>query len=284
MKNVLRAALAAAVIVGFNLGTWAAPAQAHHNEVQTEIQVTECQVTGTTSWTIEDHRVDSTVLAVLAGGEVTTAPVGEVLEVELAAGTESVKWRVWGGGERDYDSPALSDLGALVSYLKTEGTTPLDVEAPGVAWHDLAVTGCLAVEPTTPAPTEPAPTEPAPTEEPCVDVNTASEEELVQLKHVNTDRAAQIIELRPFTSVDDLGRVEGLAAGGPRLAELVEGGDGFLPLCEISSTEPTTGPAKELPLTSGVSLLPLLLVGGGTLLGTGGLLTWIGRRRRTVID
>ncbi|MEX1028135.1 MAG: MBL fold metallo-hydrolase [Candidatus Paceibacterota bacterium] len=59
------------------------------------------------------------------------------------------------------------------------------------------------------------PTEP--TEDGCpegkVDINTASVEELMQIIHIGRGRAAQLIRLRPFRSVDGLRRINGIGAG-----------------------------------------------------------------------
>lgn len=52
----------------------------------------------------------------------------------------------------------------------------------------------------------------------CVDINTASLEELQRITHIGSARAAGIINLRPFNSVDGLTRVSGIAAG--RLADI----------------------------------------------------------------
>ncbi|NDL57465.1 ComEA family DNA-binding protein [Phytoactinopolyspora mesophila] len=113
----------------------------------------------------------------------------------------------------------------------------------------------------------------------CVDVNTADEEELQRLKHIGPDRAAQIIELRPFTSIDDLGRVSGLAAGGERLKELVAGGGDFLPLCPFEDDgtgKPTEDDDEEdglpeaLPDT-GAGMALLALAGVGAIGAAGGL-------------
>lgn len=45
-----------------------------------------------------------------------------------------------------------------------------------------------------------------------VNINTASFDDLRMIKHVNVDRAQQIINLRPFSSIDQLTRVKGIAA------------------------------------------------------------------------
>lgn len=129
-------------------------------------------------------------------------------------------------------------------------------------------------------PSEPTPTpttKPSPEPE-CVDVNTANAETLTLLRHVDAERAQQILDLRPFTSVDDLDRVDGLAAGGPRLAELVAGGNGFLPLCEITAGEGGEDDDEGLPVT-GLST-GMLAAGGALLLAIGGGAYLLARRRR----
>ncbi|AYY13200.1 hypothetical protein EF847_11320 [Actinobacteria bacterium YIM 96077] len=118
-------------------------------------------------------------------------------------------------------------------------------------------------------------------EEQCVDVNTAGLEELQLLKHIGPDRAAQILDLRPFTSIADLDRVDGLRAGGERLQELVAGGNGFLPLCpfdddaddEKEEDDDTGGEA--LPDTGAPALLALVGLG---VTGIGGGLAMLRRR------
>jgi hypothetical protein len=65
-----------------------------------------------------------------------------------------------------------------------------------------------------PAPA-PAP-EPAPAPTPaagCVNINTASLEELQQIIHIGPARAADLISLRPFSSVDSLTRISGIGSG-----------------------------------------------------------------------
>jgi len=51
-----------------------------------------------------------------------------------------------------------------------------------------------------------------------VDVNSASVEKLDDIIHIGPERAAQIIQLRPFTSLDDLIRIKGI--GPKRLADI----------------------------------------------------------------
>jgi hypothetical protein len=65
-----------------------------------------------------------------------------------------------------------------------------------------------------------APTPPGPPG--CVNINTATAEELTQIIHVDEERAQQIIERRPFMYVDSLFRVPGI--GEQRLADIHEQG------------------------------------------------------------
>ncbi len=51
-----------------------------------------------------------------------------------------------------------------------------------------------------------------------ININTASLEELQYIVHIGPERAGQIIKLRPFVSVDDLVRVNGI--GSARLADI----------------------------------------------------------------
>ncbi|MCT8138143.1 MBL fold metallo-hydrolase [Anaerobacillus sp. CMMVII] len=53
---------------------------------------------------------------------------------------------------------------------------------------------------------------------PSIDINTASIEELQRITNVGEERAQQILQLRPFKSIDDLTRVNGIGAG--RLKEI----------------------------------------------------------------
>lgn len=49
-------------------------------------------------------------------------------------------------------------------------------------------------------------------------MNSATAEELDGIKHIGLERAGQIIDLRPFSSLDDLVRIKGI--GPQRLAEI----------------------------------------------------------------
>ncbi|QOY35733.2 MBL fold metallo-hydrolase [Anaerobacillus isosaccharinicus] len=47
----------------------------------------------------------------------------------------------------------------------------------------------------------------------CIDVNTASLQELQRITHVGEERARQLVELRPFHNIDELTRINGIGAG-----------------------------------------------------------------------
>jgi len=53
---------------------------------------------------------------------------------------------------------------------------------------------------------------------PCVDINTAPSTELVEIIHISEVRAAELIMLRPFSSVNDMVRIDGI--GLARLADI----------------------------------------------------------------
>lgn len=53
---------------------------------------------------------------------------------------------------------------------------------------------------------------------PCVDINTAPSSELVEIIHISEVRAAEMILLRPFSSVNDMIRINGI--GLARLADI----------------------------------------------------------------
>ena len=59
-------------------------------------------------------------------------------------------------------------------------------------------------------------------QEGCIDINSASIEELQEIDHIGPDRAQQLIDLRPFASVDAMTRIDGIAAG--RLNDIKEQG------------------------------------------------------------
>lgn len=53
----------------------------------------------------------------------------------------------------------------------------------------------------------------------CIDINTASIEELQNIIHIGPVRAEEIVQLRPFQSVDDLTRVNGI--GPARMKDII---------------------------------------------------------------
>ena len=71
-----------------------------------------------------------------------------------------------------------------------------------------------------------------------IDINTAPVLDLTQILHIDTIRAAEIIKLRPFSSVSDLERVTGIT--GSILQEIIEEG-------KVCASEATTPPANTPP-------------------------------------
>jgi hypothetical protein len=57
---------------------------------------------------------------------------------------------------------------------------------------------------------------------PCVDLNSATVDELDAIVHIGPARAAEIVRLRPFSSVDDMVRISGI--GDARLRDIVAQG------------------------------------------------------------
>ncbi len=54
----------------------------------------------------------------------------------------------------------------------------------------------------------------------CIDINTASLEELKQIVHIGEKRAQQLIDLRPFDTLEDLTVIDGL--GPARMTDIIE--------------------------------------------------------------
>lgn len=53
----------------------------------------------------------------------------------------------------------------------------------------------------------------------CIDINTASEQELMEIIHIGEVRAKDLIDLRPYNSVNDLKRIKGIGDG--RLKDII---------------------------------------------------------------
>jgi LPXTG-motif cell wall-anchored protein len=280
MKISRQAAVALGVAVG-GLAL-AGPASAHHStnpntkdlahvETSHEVACGTASVTltvpdGTPQW---NYRLQVEVNGAIFGStDLVSGPGSSTLDVPFAEdeGGGSVTVRYYFLDAEEWDI-----VDAEMNY---KATYP-DV---GEGFKSFEVATDCATEP--PA-TDPPATDPPATAEPCVDVNTATADELLQLKNIDVDRAQQILDLRPFSSVDDLGRVNGLKVGGPELAGVVAGGDGYLPLCELGDGDeaPAPGAGGELP-TTGVPV-PLFAGGGAVLVGLGAGVLLLVRRRKT---
>lgn len=75
-------------------------------------------------------------------------------------------------------------------------------------------------------PYKPDPAEPEPEPVGRIDVNSASLEELQEIIHIGESRAEEIMDLRPFNSLDELTRVTGI--GDARLADIIEEGKAYV--------------------------------------------------------
>jgi hypothetical protein len=85
----------------------------------------------------------------------------------------------------------------------------------------------------------------------CIDINEADAEQLQSLMHIGPDRAAQILELRPFDSVDDLVQVDGLNGTGVRLDELKAAPGEWTPPCDVDNGEPVDAAQVATPAPAG---------------------------------
>jgi len=115
--------------------------------------------------------------------------------------------------------------GATVYRTDLHGTVVVEAEPSGR--YTVHVERGEGARPPTPAP--PAATTAIPAPQPpstaCVDINTANATELQQILHIGAERAQQILTLRrqrPFGSVNELTRVNGIAAA--RLRDILAQG------------------------------------------------------------
>lgn len=144
IRKVKRSLLAAGLVaLGLTVAT-ASSVGATHNTPEISVSEGDCgEVTLSASWTSDTHQAADAVLVVQTVEGQQTASIGESITVgPFAYESDTIRYRVWGGGERAYDVPVLSDPEALQAYLAGEGRTPLDISAPGTAWHTLEVEGC----------------------------------------------------------------------------------------------------------------------------------------------
>lgn len=165
IRKVKRSLIAAGLVaMGLTVAT-ASSVGATHNTPEISVSEGDCgEVTLSASWTSDTHQAADAVLVVQTVEGQQTASIGEAVTVgPFAYESDTIRYRVWGGEERAYDVPALSDPDALQAYLaEGGGRTPLDISAPGTAWRTLEVEGC-------PELTEVSPIEPEVTLFDCAD-------------------------------------------------------------------------------------------------------------------
>ncbi|ABR47135.1 copper amine oxidase domain protein [Alkaliphilus metalliredigens QYMF] len=96
-----------------------------------------------------------------------------------------------------------------------------NVDWDGTTRTVIITTGENIKEPT-PQPTP----EPAPIYLGRININTASLQELQEIIHINEVRSKQLVELRPFTSINDLTKISGIAD--VRLKDIIEQGKAYV--------------------------------------------------------
>jgi competence protein ComEC len=162
---------------------------------------------------------------------------GDTVEGITALSPDAVV--VSAGRDNQYGHPTpealklYADAGAVVYRTDLHGSVVIDAEPSGRFTVRVERDG--AQPPPTPAPVpapnpQPSPSPaPAPSPNPaprqCIDINTASFEELQQIIHIGPVRAQEIIELRRvqrFRSGNDLERVNGI--GPARLRDIIAEG------------------------------------------------------------
>jgi hypothetical protein len=166
------AAAAAAGLVGGALAL-AGTAHAHHNVPDLSAgEPGECgEVTIFSAWQEESSHppLDNARLIVEADGEVKVAHVGESVTVgPFDSETVTVRYRIFGGGERDYDVPLWNghasggeDGDAWKAEINTYGAehgwdwtvAGSDDPNPFVTWRELEVEGCPPADDPTGDPT-----------------------------------------------------------------------------------------------------------------------------------
>lgn len=107
------------------------------------------------------------------------------------------------------DAAELGGLRDMLATCTTSALGPAPGPAPGITVAPIVVVPTTVVA--APAPSGP-----------CVDINTATVEQLDAIVHIGPARAADIVRLRPFSSVNDLVRVSGI--GEARLRDIVAQG------------------------------------------------------------
>jgi competence protein ComEC len=130
----------------------------------------------------------------------------------------------------------LNAAGVEVYGTPVHGT--VTVTTDGTSYRVATGTASAPIAPVAPAPATPAPVTPAPTSPPApppasgcqpgqVDINSADFGTLQLIIHIGPDRAQQILNLRPFSSVDAMTRINGI--GDARLRDIKAQGVACVP-------------------------------------------------------
>lgn len=140
------------------------PARAGHNPAAVSIEIDECGVTLVATITDPEgtHLVGNMrLVAHVVGGDTEFTDVipidGDAVSITVgpffAPSTATIMWRVFGGGERDYDSPLWNGYGELDfaaqinAYAAEVGSFAWVVAGPDdpnpfTTWHQFDVDGC----------------------------------------------------------------------------------------------------------------------------------------------
>ncbi len=149
------------------MAMFSSTASAGHNGASVDYETVECGETTFSAGIVdpnETHKVDNMELVVSVKGttqNVTIPTDGSVEEITVGPFTEDtvIQWRVFGGGERDYDQPLWNGYGDpsfktdINNYGAANGwdwltAGPSDPN-PFVSWNKVAAEGCpLPVEDT----------------------------------------------------------------------------------------------------------------------------------------
>lgn len=142
----------------------ATPASAGHNDAVVEVATTACGATTITA-SIDPgggHLVNNQRLVVDVDGVAQNQLIptdGSEISIDVgpffgqSAETKTISWRVWGGGERDYDNPSLIGYGSptfnadLTAYAASVGgfgwvISGTDDPNPFTDWHEVDVFTC----------------------------------------------------------------------------------------------------------------------------------------------
>jgi hypothetical protein len=188
----------AALIVGFATAM-APPAGATDDPPEISISEGACgEVAFSAHWPGDGDAPADVVLVVATVEGQQTVGIGETVTVgPFDYESDTILYRVWGGEERAYDVPPLSDADAMEDHL-AQGGSPFDLSAPGIAWDTLEIEGC-------PELTQVSPTEPTVTQFDCADDHYSGTVTIPDVEGVLYESAGATRYLDPGTYTASMG-------------------------------------------------------------------------------